>query len=96
MNMPILINKMKKLLYLLSLILIISSCRKDDVYELNEVHETNAYNAQNKLKVANLSLYCMQICFKKRFSQMNYSRFLDVYNLLGIRRLLMRLFSLIL
>ena len=38
MNMPILINKMKKLLYLLSLILIISSCRKDDVYELNEVH----------------------------------------------------------
>ena len=88
MNMPILINKMKKLLYLLSLILIISSCRKDDVYELNEVH-ASSYNAnKNKLKSAtNLSLYCMQICFKKRFQQMNYSRFLDVYNLLGIRRL---------
>ena len=38
MNMlSILINKMKKLLYLLSLILIILSCRKEDVYELNEV-----------------------------------------------------------
>ena len=48
MNMPILINKMKKLLYLLSLILIISSCRKDDVYELNEVH-TSSYN---KIKIS--------------------------------------------
>ena len=53
MNMPILINKMKKLLYLLSLILIISSCRKEDVYELNQVH-ASSYNAnKNKLKSSN-------------------------------------------
>ena len=53
MNMRILIDKMKKLLYLLSLILIISSCRKDDVYELNEVH-ASSYNAnKNKLKSSN-------------------------------------------
>ena len=53
MNMPILINKMKKLLFLLSLILIISSCRKEDVYELNEVY-ASSYNAnKNKLKSSN-------------------------------------------
>ena len=55
MNMPILINKMKKLLYLLSLILIISSCRKEDVYELNEVH-ASSYNA-NKNKLKSVSQY---------------------------------------
>lgn len=44
---------MKKLLYILSILLIVSSCKKDDVYELNEVNATS-YNAnKNKLKSSN-------------------------------------------
>ena len=53
MNTHILIKKMKKLLYILSVFLILSSCKKDDVYELNEVNATS-YNAnKNKLKSSN-------------------------------------------
>lgn len=53
MNTHILIKKMKKLLYILSVFLILSSCKKDDVYELNEVNATS-YNAnKDKLKSSN-------------------------------------------
>ena len=53
MNTHILIKKMKKLLYILSVLLILSSCKKDDVYELNEVNATS-YNAnKDKLKSSN-------------------------------------------
>ena len=44
---------MKRLLYILSILLIVSSCKKDDVYELNEVNATS-YNAnKDKLKSSN-------------------------------------------
>ena len=44
---------MKKILFILVSVLLISSCVKDDVYELNEVH-ANSYNAnKNKLKSSN-------------------------------------------
>jgi hypothetical protein len=44
---------MKKILFILVSVLLISSCVKDDVYELNEVHATS-YNAnKNKLKSSN-------------------------------------------
>ena len=53
MNMHILIKKMKKLTYILSIILIMSSCKKEDVYELNEV-QLSSYNAnKDKLKSSN-------------------------------------------
>ena len=53
MNMHILIKKMKKLTYILSIILIMSSCKKEDVYELNEV-QASSYNAnKDKLKSSN-------------------------------------------
>jgi hypothetical protein len=44
---------MKKILFILVSVLLISSCVKDDVYELNEVL-ANSYNAnKNKLKSSN-------------------------------------------
>ena len=44
---------MKKILFILVSVLLISSCVKDDVYELNEVL-SNSYNAnKNKLKSSN-------------------------------------------
>ena len=44
---------MKKILFILVSVLLLSSCVKDDVYELNEVH-ANSYNAnKNKLKSSN-------------------------------------------
>jgi hypothetical protein len=44
---------MKKILFILVSVLLLSSCVKDDVYELNEVH-TTSYNAnKNKLKSSN-------------------------------------------
>jgi|TARA_B110000908_G_scaffold33192_1_gene39668 hypothetical protein len=44
---------MKKILFILVSVLLLSSCVKDDVYELNEVHATS-YNAnKNKLKSSN-------------------------------------------
>ena len=53
MNMHILIKKMKNLTYILSIILIMTSCKKEDVYELNEV-QASSYNAnKDKLKSSN-------------------------------------------
>lgn len=44
---------MKKILFILVSVLLLSSCVKDDVYELNEVH-ASSYNAnKNKLKSSN-------------------------------------------
>ncbi len=44
---------MKKILFILISFLLLSSCVKDDVYELNEV-QANSYNAnKNKLKSSN-------------------------------------------
>ena len=44
---------MKKILFILVSVLLLSSCVKDDVYELNEV-QSNSYNAnKNKLKSSN-------------------------------------------
>ena len=44
---------MKKILFILVSVLLLSSCVKDDVYELNEV-QANSYNAnKNKLKSSN-------------------------------------------
>ena len=44
---------MKKILFILVSVLLFSSCVKDDVYQLNEVH-ANSYNAnKNKLKSSN-------------------------------------------
>ena len=44
---------MKKILFILVSVLLLSSCLKDDVYELNDVHATS-YNAnKNKLKSSN-------------------------------------------
>lgn len=51
--MRILIKIMKKILFILVSFSLLSSCVKDDVYELNEV-QSNSYNAnKNKLKSSN-------------------------------------------